>query len=73
MSKFVKVRIAVAVDALENWNATGWKSKGMDEPASAEAMGIAADGVADGGARYWLEAYLEVPETKIVQADVVKV
>lgn len=61
----VKVRIAVAVDSGGDWNSAGWGS-GSDE----DKMGIACETVANGEARYWLEAELDVPEAKVVDAQV---
>ena len=64
MSK-VKVRIAVAVDPSGDWNSAGW-SGGSDD----NMMSCACDTVANGEARYWLEAELAIPETPTVHADV---
>lgn len=65
--KKVKVRIAVAVDPDGDWDATGWSAATDDS-----AMGIARDSVGSGEACYWLEAELEIPEAKTVQANVEK-
>jgi hypothetical protein len=55
-----KVRVAIAVDSTGTWNACGWG--GPDSKASdSEKMGLAVDGVADGEARYWLEAEVDLP------------
>lgn len=61
----VKVRIAVAVDAGGDWNSAGWAS-GSDD----DKMGIACETVANGEARYWLEAELDVPNAVVVEATV---
>lgn len=64
--KTVKVRVAVAVDATGVWNSCGWSTAvPSDQP-----MHIAVEGVADGEARYWLEAELAVPEVITVKASI---
>ena len=62
--KKVKVRVAVAVDPSGDWNATGWK-KGTD----VQMLAIASE-IFDNEACYWLEADLDVPEAKTVEASV---
>lgn len=57
MSK-VKIRIAVAITPDGKWNSCGW-SEGDDE----ELMGMAADPLGTGEARYWINTEVEVPET----------
>lgn len=63
----VKVRIAVAIDPKGNWNACG--GQGMPDD---ESMSLAVDAVADGEARYFLEADLAIPEAPTIQAKVEK-
>lgn len=65
--KQVKVRIAVAVDPQGNWYAAGWSAW---HAIDGVAMNIARDPVGAGEARYWLEAILDVPEPKTVEAEV---
>ena len=56
----IKVRVAIAVDGTGAWNACGWG--GPDSTAvDSEKMGLAVDGVANGEARYWLEAEVDLP------------
>ena len=62
----VKVRIAVAVDAKGEWNACGYSGAHSD----ADKMDMCVETLADGEARYWLEAELAIPEIHAVQADV---
>lgn len=62
----VKVRIAVAVDAKGEWNACGYSGARSD----ADKMDMCVETLADGEARYWLEAELAIPETPTVHADV---
>lgn len=62
----VKVRIAVAVDAKGEWNACGYSGARSD----ADKMDMCVETLADGEARYWLEAELAIPEIHAVQADV---
>ena len=67
MSK-VKVRVAVVVDHLGDWNTCG--SKNMSDK---DAMSIASETVEEGEARYFIEAELDIPEQNTVQAAVEKV
>lgn len=62
----VKVRIAVAVAPDGSWNASGFSSARDD----GDKMELAIEPIPDGEARYWLEAELRIPETKLVQAEV---
>jgi hypothetical protein len=67
----VKVRIAVAVDPTGHWNATGWRADD-DRAYEQTAMGLAVDCCAEGEARYWVEAELQIPGGNVstVQATV---
>ena len=56
----IKVKVAVAVDATGTWNACGWGGPDSKEHDS-EKMVLAVDGVANGEARYWLEAEVDMP------------
>lgn len=60
----VRVKIAVAVDSTGEWNSSGWKADrpGYDE----DAMGLAAEIVKDGAARYWIEAELPIPAVQTI-------
>lgn len=64
----VRVKIAVAVDPSGDWEARGWKD-GTDE----EKMANATEQVAEGEARYFLEADLFVPEVVTIQPSVKRV
>lgn len=61
MSKTVKVRIAVAVNAEGDWSACGWPNPS----AAGDMMGMALDSLdADGAvSEFWITAELPVPET----------
>lgn len=63
--KTVKVRIAVAVGPDGDWNSSGWRD-GDDKM----KMELCTETVANGEARYWLEAELAVPEPEVVNAAV---
>ena len=54
--KTVEVRVAVGVDAVGNWSASGWV--GADDE---DVRGIATESVSDGFQVYWLTATLPVP------------
>ena len=62
----VHVRIAVAVAPSGAWNACGFSSAESD----ADMMDLCIETLDSGEARYWLEAYLEVPSAPVVQATV---
>lgn len=62
----VRVRVAVAVGPDGKWNATGWSGACDD----GEVMSLAIDSVEGGERRYWLEAWLEIPEIPTVEASV---
>ena len=62
----VKVRIAVAVTPDGDWNSAGW-ANGKD----ADKMALACETMETGEARYWLEAELEVPSVRVIDAVVV--
>lgn len=64
--KTVKVRIAVAVDSSGEWNAYGG-SGGMSD---ADQMDLCVEPLAQGEARYWLEADLVIPKVPTIQAEV---
>jgi hypothetical protein len=69
----VRVRIAVAVDKDGKWNCCGWKTDMTAKKYDAEAMGLAVDGVADGEARYWIEADVPLPtEATLLDAQLLK-
>lgn len=68
MTKKVKVRVAVAVDEDGYWCAVG-DSRSSEE----DSMHYASHRVSNGENQFWLEAELEIPEFKTVQADVVEV
>jgi hypothetical protein len=65
MSKTVKVRIAVSVDCKGEWSASGWSGTSSEDFHSYNM-----DSLEPGANRYWLEAELEVPETKTITAQV---
>jgi hypothetical protein len=65
MSKTVKVRIAVSVDCNGDWSSAGWSSSSSEDFHS-----YTFDSLKPGENRYWLEAELEVPETKTITAQV---
>jgi hypothetical protein len=65
----VKVRIAVAVDADGKWAASGWGTQAYSTTRDLP-MEIAIEGVEAGENRYWVEAELEIPETKTIQGEV---
>ena len=67
MSKTVKVRIAVSVDPAGAWSSAGWSWSGSD---SEDFHSYTIDSLEPGENRYWLEAELEVPETKTITAQV---
>lgn len=62
MPRKVKVRLAVAVGTDGSWNACGFSDARNDR----DKMELAVETVPDGGARYWLEAELDVPEVPII-------
>ena len=67
----IKVKIALAIDPKGNWNAVGWGK--LNHPESdKELMGCAVEHIEDGETRYWLIAELDVPEIKVVEAEVIK-
>jgi hypothetical protein len=68
MSKTVKVRIAVSVDCNGDWSSAGWSS--TDSTDSENFHSYTIDSLEPGENRYWLEAELEVPETKTITAQV---
>ena len=63
--KTIKVRVAVAVDPSGTWNALGW-SGGSD----GVVMTACVEHLAEGEARYWLEAELPIPEVPVIKAEV---
>ena len=65
MTKTVKVRVAVTVDASGDWCASGWKGGDDDE-----VMDSAAGSIGDNEACFWLEAELPVPEVPTITATV---
>jgi hypothetical protein len=65
MSKTVKVRIAVSVDSKGDWSSAGWSGS-----SSHDFHSYTCDSLEPGENRYWLEAELEVPETKTITAQV---
>jgi hypothetical protein len=64
-SKTVKVRIAVVVDKEGKYAATGYTAMTDDH-----AFDFLIEGIADGEARYWLEAELPIPKIQVVKASV---
>jgi hypothetical protein len=66
MSRTIKVRIAVSVDRKGEWSASGWSGTSSEDFHS-----YTIDSLEPGENRYWLEAELEVPETKTISARVV--
>lgn len=70
--KTVKVRIAVAVDAAGDWSACGWQvhTPGAREKQEADMLSMAAEPLASGEARYWIEAEVPVPEVQTVPGTV---
>ena len=66
MSRTIKVRIAVSVDCKGEWSSSGWSSTSSEDFHS-----YTIDSLEPGENRYWLEAELEVPETKTISAHVV--
>lgn len=68
----VKIRVAVAVDPKGAWNASGWGDAGerIDQRQSRDhdSMGLACETLESGEARYWLEAEVDIPEVKTIQA-----
>lgn len=68
--KTVKVRVAVTVDAIGYWNASGYSldraSKSILESKQGLRTGIPIT-------TYWLTAELPVPEVRVVAASVEKV
>jgi hypothetical protein len=71
--KTIKVRIALAVDADGDWCANGWSTKSDPKRYEEDAFGCAVENIADGEARYWIEADVQVPEkiTGTVKATVI--
>lgn len=68
MSKTVKVRIAVAVDRLGNWNSCGWPATAKDH--EGDMMALSCETVEPGEARFWITAELPIPEVKEVAGEV---
>jgi hypothetical protein len=66
MSKTIKVRVAVSVDCNGNWAASGWSSTGFEDFHS-----YTIDTLEPGENRYWLEAELQIPETKTITAHAI--
>ncbi len=68
MTKTVKVRIAVGVDAEGNWTGYGWR----DAPDDArETLNVCLDDINDGEIVYWLTAELPIPtEPPTIEATV---
>ena len=68
----VVVKIAVAVDPTGQWNAVGWPASDNLNDCNPQAMDIAASAHAEGEARYWVTAVLQVPEVEIVEGKVIE-
>ena len=65
MSKKIKVKIALAVDANESWNCCG-----SDDLTDDEKMKWAVDPLDEGEERYWIEVEVEVPDVEVIHAEV---
>ena len=63
--KTIKVRVAVAVDPSGKWNALGWSGE-----SDYVIMADCVEHLAEGEARYWLEAELPIPEVPVIKAEV---
>lgn len=59
MPKYVKVRVAVAVDMEGNWSAIGWSNSNDDD-----VMDSVVEHVGIDEARYWVISELEIPEER---------
>lgn len=69
MPKYVKVRIAVAVDHEGNWVSAGW-SQARDS----DLIDSTVEGVLPDEARYWVISELEIPEErKLIEVKASKV
>lgn len=67
--KTVRVRIAVVINNLGDWAATGWY-KGKDKEVESTAIGsLNAGGVNE--IMYWVECDVPVPESKALKGEVV--
>lgn len=70
-AKTVRVRIAVAVDPSGMWCASGWMDYATQAPVGGEAMDVCVDAVAQGAARYWIEADAPLPlEPQTIEGEV---
>ena len=63
MIRTIKVRVAVSVDCNGDWSASGWSSTSPED-----FHGYTIDSLEPGENRYWLEAELQIPETKTIAA-----
>jgi len=66
LSRTIKVRVAVSVDCNGDWSASGWSSTSSEDFHS-----YTIDALEPGENRYWLEAELDVPETKTITATAI--
>jgi hypothetical protein len=60
-----KVRIAVAIDHAGNWSCSGWGGPGVDIKDN-EMMSFCIETLENGENQYFIEAELDIPETKTI-------
>jgi hypothetical protein len=69
----MKVRIAVVINPKGEWFSSGWgRGQGKEPVTDKEKMDCAVEMLDECETRYFIEVEIPVPETKTIQAEIVK-